>query len=53
MDTFRADPPENQEFQVALQAENAQLQADGLVMQQQVVQAGLQTLHFVLFTMEE
>ncbi len=48
MDTFQADPPENQEFQVALQAENAQLHADGLAMRQQVVQAGLQLVPFVL-----
>jgi hypothetical protein len=53
MDTFQADPPENNEFQVALQADNAQLRADGLAMQQQVVQAGLQLVQTVLCTMEE
>ena len=53
MDTFQADPPENQEFQVALQAESAQLQADGQAMQQQAVQAGLQLVPLVLFTLEE
>ena len=53
MDTFQADPPENQEFQVALQAENAQLQADGVAMQQQAVQAGLQPAPIVRCTMEE
>ena len=47
---FQANPPENQEFQVALQAENAQLQADGLAMQQQVVQARVQLVPSVLFT---
>ena len=53
MDTFQADPPDNQEFQLALQADNAQLQADGLAMQQQVVQAGVQLVPTILFTMEE
>ena len=52
MDTFQADPPENQEFQVALQAETAQLQADGLVMQQPPGQASVQPVPLVLFTMQ-
>lgn len=50
MDSFQSDPPENQEFLVALQAENAQLQADGLAVQQQAVLAGVQPVHIVLFT---
>ena len=53
MATFQADPPENQEFQLALQAGNAQLQADGFAMQQQVVMAGVQLVPIILFTVEE
>ena len=53
MDTFHPDPPENLDFQQALQAETAGLQADGLVAHQQVVQAGYQPPPIVLFTMEE
>ena len=53
MDTFQADPPDNQEFQVAFAGRNAQLQADGLAIQQQAVQASIQPVPPVLFTMEE
>ena len=53
MDTFQADPPNNREFHVALQAEKAQLQADGLAMQQQVVQAGVQLVPIVICTRAE
>ena len=38
---------------MALQADNAQLQADGLAMQQPAVQASLQPVPIVLFTLEE
>ncbi len=41
MGTVQADPPENQELLVALQAESARLQADGLAIQQQVALAGV------------
>ena len=40
MDTFQSDTAANLEFLVALQAENAQLQADGLAQQQQAALAG-------------
>ena len=50
MDTFQPDPPENPDFQQALQAENAGLQADGLAAQQQAVNAGFQSPPIVLFT---
>ena len=53
MDTFHPDPLENPDFQQALQAENAGLQADGLAAQQQAVQEGFQPLPIVLCTMEE
>ena len=53
MDTFHPDPPENPDFQQALQAESAGLQADGLAAQQQAVQAGYQPQPIVLFTVEE
>ena len=39
---FLADPDANADFQAALQAENAQHQVDGLNLQQQALQAGLQ-----------
>ena len=41
MGTFQADPPENPELMAALHSENAQIQADGLAMQQ-AAQAGAQ-----------
>ena len=50
MDTFQADPPDNPEFLAALQADKAQLQADGLAMQQQVALAGVQLVPTILFT---
>ena len=53
MGTFQADPPENQELLAALQADNAQLQVDGLAMQQQVALAGVQLAPSILFTIEE
>ena len=53
MRTFQPDPPESPDVQQALQAENAGLQADGLVAQQQVVLAGYQIPPIVLFTAEE
>ena len=53
MDTFQADPPENQEFLVALPADNAQLQDDGLAMQQQAALAGVQLAPIILLTIEE
>ena len=52
MDTFHPNPPEHADFQQALQAENAGLQADGLVAQQQAVQQGYQPQPIVLFTVE-
>ena len=48
MGTFQADPPENHEFLAALQAENAQLQADGLAMQQQAALARIQPVPIIL-----
>ena len=51
MDTFQADPPDNQEFQVAFAGRTAQLQADGLAVQQQAVQAKDQPV-LIAFTME-
>ena len=53
MDTFHPDPPENPDFQQALQVENARLQADGLAARQQAVQQGFQPQPIVLFTAEE
>ena len=53
MDTVQADPLENPEFLAALQAENAQAQADGLATQQQVVQAGVQLVPITLVTLDE
>jgi len=53
IDTFHPDPPEHPDFQQALQVENAGLQADGLVAQQQAVQQGFQPQPIVLFTPEE
>ena len=53
MDTFLADPAENVDFQAGLQAENAQLQADGLNAQQQALLAGLQPPPIVLFTVQD
>ncbi len=49
---FHPDPPENLDFQQALQVENAGLQADGLVAQQQALQQGFQLEPIVLFTPE-
>ena len=43
----------NPDFHQALQADNAGLQADGLVAQQQVVQQGYQPQPVVLFTVAE
>ena len=53
MDTFHPDPPDNPDFQQALQVENAGLQADGLAAQQQALQQGFQPQPIVLFTPEE
>jgi hypothetical protein len=53
MDTVHPDPPENQYFQQALQADNAGLQADGLVAQQKALQQGFQPQPIVLLTPEE
>ena len=53
MDTFLADPAENLDFQAALQAENAQIQVDGLNRQLLAQQAGLQPLPTGLFNVEE
>jgi hypothetical protein len=53
MDTFHPDPPEDSDFQQALQVENAGLQADGLAAQQQALQQGFQPQPIVLFTPEE
>lgn len=39
-------------IQTALQAEHAQLQADGLAMQQQAAMAGVQPVPIILFTVE-
>ena len=49
MDTLHPDPPENPDFQRALQAENVRLQADGLIAQQQAAQQGYQPQPIVLF----
>ena len=53
MDTFHPDPPDNPDCQLALIADNAGMQADGLVAQQQVVQAGFRPQPIVLFAIEE
>ena len=53
MDTFHPDPPENPDFQQALQAEYAGLQADGLAAQQQAVQAVFRPPPIVHFTMKD
>jgi hypothetical protein len=53
MDTFPADASTNPELQAEQQAETAQLQADGLAMQQQAVMASVQPVPIVLFTPEE
>ena len=53
MDTFLADPAENLDFQAALQAENAQLEADDLNEQLIAQQAGLQPPPIVLFKVED
>ena len=53
MDTLHADTAKNPESQVALQAENAQMQVDGVAMQQQVVMAGVQLVPIILFTVEK
>ena len=53
MDTFHPDPPENIDFQQALQEDTAGLQADGLAAQQQAWQQGFQPQPIVFFTPEE
>jgi hypothetical protein len=53
MDTFHPDPPENLDFQQALQVDNAGLQADCVAAQQQALQQCFQPQPIVLFTPEE
>ena len=51
--TFQGDPAEHLDFLAALQAETAQLQADGLAQQHQAAMAGLQPAPIGRCTVEE
>ena len=53
MDTFQQDPTENADVLAALNAENAQLQADGIAAQQQAALIGAMLAPIVLVTLEE
>ena len=53
MSLFQPDSVENPEFQTALQAEHAQIQADGIVQHQQTQLAGVMPPPIVLFTLEK